>query len=130
MFQQAPAFEVGDSRGLDRVSGDDVARERGLIDEQDTTTLACQQHRKRRTGASGTDYDYVIHEECCSRDFAMREGFISANVYTRDSEKSRAENWDFEKLLRPWSADAVKPCTIRFATKEYGLAQEMRRGGV
>jgi hypothetical protein len=69
--------------------------------KKDTTTLACQQQRKRRTGASGINYDYVIHEERGSRDFAMREIFISANLYHQAFRKVESGELGVQKTAAP-----------------------------
>ena len=58
--EQPPAVERIDPRGMDEVGRGRVARERRAVDCQNSITLACEQHRGRRAGATRSHHDRVV----------------------------------------------------------------------
>ena len=63
--EQAPALQAGHAGGLDGVAGEDVARERGPVDDEHPAALAGQQHGGGGAGAAAPDDDGVVLEWTC-----------------------------------------------------------------
>ena len=60
LVEEAPAPQRGDSRCMDHVRRQRVARERRPVDHEHLVALAGEQHRSRGACAAGTHHDRVI----------------------------------------------------------------------
>ncbi len=59
--EQAPPRQPGGAGGLDRVAGQDVARERGPVDDEHPAASAGEEHGGGGAGAAAPDDDGVVH---------------------------------------------------------------------